>query len=659
MEKIDENYIKNRKIIENLPDDKKQKSELPKWLMIIRLFISLIWIVFQIYIMVYPLAPMIQRPLHVAFGVSLIFLFKPLKGVGLKKHIFSFIDLSCVIIPLIIGIYFIYNSTRIQNRIIFIDPIFLLDKIFCVFLVVLLIEAIRRTVGISLLSVVVAFLLYGWIGYIFPGWLKFDGIKFNEYVELLFLGDSGIFGIPVETSLRYVFYFVMFGAIYSAIGGSKLLVGLGLRLTQKQKGGSAKAAVIASSLMGTVSGSAVANVAATGVFTIPLMKQDGYDKETAGAIEAIASTGGQLMPPIMGIGAFIMAELLGVPYLRIALAGIIPALLFYISLFLLIDFKARAEGRGTIRFLSKENSPKKLMHFAHLFIPLFVIVFYIIRGYSPTIAAFYGSIAGIVVSFFRKETCLNFSKLIQMINSIGQQAASIVIPIASIGIIVGVAIQSNLALKFSSKLLQISGGSLTLSLIFIIMGCIILGMGLPTVAAYILSAVFFVPPLVKFGAIPLAAHFFVFYYSILAMVTPPVALASFTAAGLAGGNVVKTGIKAFSMSLVAFMIPFSFLFKPALLWEGKINSILITVLISLLGVVIWTASISGYIGIKLSIPLRFFLGFLALLMIIPKNMIVNLLAVVFSILVLLYIFKELLIKKLSIYKSYKNKINKS
>jgi len=650
VKKMNENCIKNRKIIENLTESKEQKSELAKWLITIRFFISLIWIVFQIYIIIYPLAPMVQRPLHVAFGVSLIFLFKPLKGTGLKKHIFSFIDLTCVIMPLIIGVYFIYNSIRIQNRIVFIDPIFPLDKIFCVFLVVLLIEAIRRTVGISLLSVVVAFLLYGWIGYIFPGWLKFDGIRFNEYVELLFLGDSGIFGIPVETSLRYVFYFVMFGAIYSAIGGSKLLVKIGLRLTQKQKGGSAKAAVIASSLMGTVSGSAVANVAATGVFTIPLMKQYGYDKETAGATEAIASTGGQLMPPIMGIAAFIMAELLGIPYLRIALAGIIPALLFYVSLFLLIDFKARAEGRGTIGFLSKENSPKKLMYFAHLFIPIFVIVFYIIRGYSPTIAAFYGSIAGIMVSFFRKETRLNFSKLIQIVNSIGQQAASIVIPIASIGIIVGVAIQSNLALKFSSKLLQISGGSLPISLIFIIMGCIILGMGLPTVAAYIMGAVFFVPPLVKFGAIPLAAHFFVFYYSVLSMVTPPVALASFTAAGLAGGNVTKTAIKAFLMSLVAFMIPFSFLFKPTLLWEGKINSILITVLLALVGVVIWTISLSGYSGylrVKLSVPIRLFLGFLAILIIIPKNMMVNLLAVVISILVLLYfIIKNPKLKKI-------------
>ena len=638
MEKTDENYVKNRKIIENLPDNKKQKSELPKWLMTIRFFISLIWIIFQIYIIIYPLAPMIQRPLHVVFGVSLIFLFKPLKGKGLKKHIFSFIDLSCVIIPLIIGIYFIYNSIRIQGRIVFIDPIFPLDKIFCVFLVVFLLEATRRTVGISLLSVVVAFLLYGWISYILPGWLKFEGIKFNEYVELLFLGDSGIFGIPVETSLRYVFYFVMFGAIYSAIGGSKLLVGIGLRLTQGQKGGSAKAAVIASSLMGTVSGSAVANVAATGVFTIPLMKQDGYNKETAGATEAIASTGGQLMPPIMGISAFIMAELLGVPYLRIALAGVIPALLFYISLFLLIDFGARAESKSTIRAFSQENTSKRLMHFAHLFIPLFVIVFYIIRGYSPTMAAFCGSITGIVVSFFRKETRLNFPKLIQIINSIGQQAASIVIPIASIGIIVGVAIQSNLALKFSSRLLQISGGSLIISLIFIIIGCIILGMGLPTVAAYILSAVFFVSPLVKFGASPLAAHFFVFYYSVLAMVTPPVALASFTAAGLAGGNVNKTGIKAFIMSLVAFMIPFSFLFKPSLLCEGNISNILITTLFALVGVVVWTASISGYIGVKLSVPLRFFLGFLALFIIIPTNLRVNTLATVFSILVFLYIF---------------------
>jgi len=409
---------------------------------------------------------------------------------------------------------------------------------------------------------------------------------------------------------------VLFGAIYSAIGGSRLLVELGLRLTRKQKGGAAKAAVIASSLMGTVSGSAVANVTTTGVFTIPIMIRTGYRKETAGAVEAIASTGGQLMPPLMGVGAFVMAELLGVQYLKIALSAVIPALLFYISLYFLIDFMARRQGIGSFEFAEGEGR-RKLLPMAHLAVPLLAVVFFIVRGYSPTMAALWGCAAGLAVSFVSRESRLDLRRAAEIINGTGRQAAAVAIPIAAIGMIIGVAIQSNLALKFSSRLIEISGGLLLPSLLIVVVGCIILGMGLPTVAAYIMGAIFFVPPLVKFGIPPLAAHFFVFYFSTLAMITPPVALASFTAAGLADANVTRTGLEAFVTSLVAFVIPFIFIFKPVLLWQGSLTDIILLSLFSATGTIIWAGALAGYLGRRLSVPLRLVLGVVSLVIILP------------------------------------------
>jgi len=600
-----------------LEEETRPAATDPGWARVIRFLLSLAWIGFQVYIIVNPaIAPMIQRPLHVMFAVSLVFLFRPLHGKGFARVPLRVFDLLAAAIPLAIGAYFIQHAQRMQTRIIMIDPVLGTDVALCVVLVVLLLEAVRRTVGWSLLGVVGFFLLYGWFGHLFPGWLRFDGIRLNDYVEMLFLSDSGIFGIPVETSLLYVFYFVLFGAIYSAIGGSRLLVELGLRLTRKQQGGAAKAAVIASSLMGTVSGSAVANVTTTGVFTIPFMIRSGYRKETAGAVEAIASTGGQLMPPIMGVGAFVMAELLGVPYLRIALSAVVPALLFYISLYFLIDFMARRRGIGSFEFAEGEGR-RKLLPMAHLAVPLLAVVFFIIRGYSPTMAALWGCVAALAVSFVSRESRLTLGRAAKIINDTGRQAAGVAIPIAAIGMIIGVAIQSNLALKFSSRLIEISGGLLLPSLLIVVVGCIILGMGLPTVAAYIMGAIFFVPPLVKLGILPLAAHFFVFYFSILAMITPPVALASFTAAGLADANVTRTGLEAFVMSLVAFVIPFIFIFKPALLWQGSLTDIILLSVFSAAGTIIWAGALAGFLGRSLSVPLRVVLGIVSLVIILP------------------------------------------
>jgi TRAP transporter 4TM/12TM fusion protein len=583
----------------------------PKWVTALRFGLAAIWISFQFYVIFYPLVPMVQRPLHVAFALSLVFLFKPTKLRGIPPTLLRITDLCFAAISVGMGVYFVYYKDRILERIVFVDKVFPLDSILCILLVIFLLEATRRTVGMSLFSVTLGFLIYGWFGSLFPGWLNFRGIGLEEYVEVLFLGDSGIYGIPVDTSLRYVFYFVAFGAIFAAVGGSRFLIDLGLKFTRKQKGGAAKAAVISSSLMGTVSGSAVANVTTTGVFTIPFMLRSGYSREVAGATEAIASTGGQLMPPVMGVGAFVMAEILDLPYLRIALAAAIPALLFYGSLYLLIDLRARRYGFKAIS-LDEDFSKVKMLPRIHLALPVLVIVWFIIKGYSPTYAAFWGCLSAILVSFFRRDTRPTPRGFIKIIDSTGRQASTVAIPIATIGIIIGVAIQSGLAMKFSTRLMEISGGSLFASLGFIIAGCIILGMGLPTVAAYIIGAIFFVPPLIKFGFLPLASHLFVFYFSILAMVTPPVALASFTAAGLAQGNVTKTGVQAFTMSFVAFLIPFVYLFNPALLWFGSIEEILLSAFLSACGVIAWSVAFTGYLKGNLRIIERVLFGLVSM-----------------------------------------------
>ncbi|TVQ37260.1 MAG: TRAP transporter fused permease subunit [Spirochaetaceae bacterium] len=608
--------LKKRPGDDAAPEQLRPKVEYANWEKLLQCVLAAAWIAFQLYVIFKPMVPMIQRPVHVMFAVALIFLWKPLAVGGRFRPLLRALDMLCVAIPLAMAYFFIVNRDRMLTRMVYIDPVLPIDIALAILLVILLLEATRRTVGYSLFAVVVVFLFYGWFGRIFPGWLGFRGIRLTGFVEILFLSDGGIFGIPVDTSLRYVFYFVLFGAIYSVLGGSRLLIELGLGLTRNAKGGAAKSAVIASSLMGTVSGSAVANVTTTGVFTIPFMIRSGETRVNAAATEAIASTGGQLMPPIMGIAAFVMAEFLGIPYSRIALAGVLPALLFYVSVFFLIDFSARRRGIGKV-VLDQEELKFRLRSLIHMIVPLLVVIYYIIRGSTPTMAAVFGAAAALVVGLLRKDTRLTAGKALKIVQDTGRQAATVAIPIATIGIIVAVAIESNLALKFSNRLMFISGGSVFLSLFFVVLGCIILGMGLPTVAAYIMGAVFFAPPLTALGFDRLAVHFFVFYYSVLAMITPPVALASFTAGGLAEADVTRTGLRAFVMSIVAFLIPFIFIFRPELLWSGPLLTIIERALYSLAAAVIWAGALAGYIGTRLSFVWRTVLGALALVVFLP------------------------------------------
>lgn len=558
-------------------------------------WVALGFILFQYWILYNPQQPQMERPIHLMFALLLTFLSRPVTLKNWSKVTSGLLNGFWLVTILIISGYFWLEMGRLQTRMENVSPVFWYDTAIAVALVLVLIEGVRRTVGNVLVAVIGAFLLYGFFGYVVPGTFGFSGLGLSQYAEILVMTTSGILGVTTETSVNFIFYFIVFGVVYSAVGGGGLFIDLAMKLVGKTRGGGAKVSIIGSSLMGTISGSAVANVTSTGVFTIPLMRKTGIDGERAAATEAIASTGGQLMPPIMGIAAFVMAELLIIPYAQIALAGLIPALAFYFALFVSSDLYARKTNVGTLTDADFKDVARVLPRL-HLLAPPIILILFLVAGYSAQLAATYATLTCLFVPFLRKSTHYSLNTLPAMVAASGQQAAVIAVPIASIGIVIAVAIQSNLALKFASSLVGAGGGSYVVSLLMVIVGCIIMGMGLPTVAAYIIGAILYVPALESLGVSPLEAHFFVMYFCVLSMVTPPVSLASFAAAGVANTDAIKTSLVAFRMCAVAFLIPFAFIADDALLFQGTATEIGIAGVGLILSTVLWSMGLTGYIS---------------------------------------------------------------
>ena len=566
-------------------------SAFPGSVAVLRIGLGAFWIAFQIYILFSPQAPLVERPLHLTLAATLLILWMPLKG-RRGGPFPRLADAAFVLSAIGTGAYYLVSSARLTERMEGVDPVHPVDIVFGLLCLAILFEGVRRAVGWQLLGVLIGFLAYGFLGAWMPGWLQFSGFGLHDAIEILTLSLNGILGITTGTSVQFVFYFILFGAVYGAIGGGRLIIDIGLRLTGAHSGGSAKAAVVSSSLMGSITGSAVANVAGTGVFTIPLMRRAGYSANMAGAMEAIASTGGQLMPPIMGVAAFVMAEMIQVDYGRIALAGLLPALAFYAALFLSVDLRARKTGIGTLSASELVAQPPILPRL-HLLLPPVLLVGLLVAGYSATYSAVLASLGCVVVSFATRESRLIGRTLVECIETATRQACQVAVPIAAIGIIIAVAIQSNLALKFSTELIAGSGSSIG-AMALIVLGCIVMGMGLPTVAAYLIGAILFVPALKDLGIEELPAHFFVMYYCVLSMVTPPVALASYAAAGISGGSAIKTSMNAFRLGLVCFLIPFAFAFDSRLLGQGDSLGIASAGLALLFGTAGWAVALVGY-----------------------------------------------------------------
>ncbi|MDQ0341018.1 TRAP transporter 4TM/12TM fusion protein [Caldalkalibacillus uzonensis] len=578
--------------------------------------LAICWSLFQLYTAGFAAFPAnVQRAIHVSFALALTFSLFPLTRDN-KKITWQILDYITIILPLVIGGYVVYHADRISSRIWHVDPVEGFDFWFGLLFILLVLEASRRAVGKVITLLAVIFIGYAYVGPYLSGLISHRGVNSEGLVDLLFLSPDGIFGVPIGVSAEYVFYFVLFGAFLEKSGGGQLFIDIAYRLTRHLKGGSAKAAIVSSALMGSVNGSAVGNVVSTGIFTIPLMKKTGYSKRDSAAIEALASTGGQIMPPIMGAAAFLMAEMIGIPYAEIILAALIPALLYFLSLLVIVHLKAKKDNLNANNENIKQQQDKILKRI-HLLLPLVILVTLIFLGYTLSTAAFWAIVSIVAVSYFRKDTCMGINKIASAMEDGAKQAVKVAIPCAVAGIIVGVISLSGLGLKFTDLIVQWSFGNLILAMILIAIGCIILGMGMPTTSAYIMGAILLTPALVQFEVERLAAHMFVLYFAVLSMITPPIALASYSAASISGAKMGETSIRALLFGLAFFLIPFSFVFNPSLLLIGEISEIIWTIFSTTLGIVALSVCIIGYLFANISWLMRSCMCAAAILMIVP------------------------------------------
>jgi len=439
---------------------------------------------------------------------------------------------------------------------------------------------------------------------------------------------EGIYWVPIGVSASYVILFVIFGAFLETTKTGDFFINIANSIAGKAQGGPAKVAVISSALFGTISGSAVANVVSTGTYTIPLMKKTGYKSYFAAAVEAVASSGGQLMPPVMGAAAFIISEMTGESYLKICIAATIPAILYYLGIFIAVHMEAKRIG---LKGLSSEEVPSffhTLKTQGYLALSAFVLIYFLaIKFTSPAYSVFWAIVAALILSFIKKETRLNFRMLLKTLEIGSKGAISVISACASAGIVVGVVTLTGLGLKFSSAILQLANANVYLTLIFTMIASLILGMGLPTTAAYIICAILAVPALTNLGINPLAAHLFVFYFAIISAITPPVALAAYAAAGIANTDPMKTGFTACKIGLVAFIVPYMFVLSPVLLMEGSITHIIWAFTTASLGTAILACASIGWLFTHLSKPIRLVL-FISSLLLIHTDFITDIIAAV-------------------------------
>jgi len=526
------------------------------------------------------------RAIHVAFALVLAFLVSPAKGGDTDNPgIFQYV---LAILSVIAAGYILFAQEYIDNRMIYVDDLVTEDWWLGTLMVLLLLEATRRSVGLALPLTAVAFLAYAVFGV---------GSDPAQLMEQLYLGTEGIFGIPVSVSATYVMLFILFGAMVERTGTGKLFMDFALALTGHTTGGPAKVACITSGLFGTVSGSAVANVMTTGAFTIPLMKRLGYRPAFAGAVEAVASTGGQIMPPIMGAAAFVMAEFLGVSYLTVAAYALIPAVLYFLSVFLAVHFEAKRTG---MKGLPKADLPRLglvLKEQGHLFLPMVVVVGALVAGYSAPRAALYGIASVLVAAGLRKSTrhYLAPRNIIEGLVAGARNTVSVALACGCAGIVIGVITLTGLGIEFTSLVLAASQNHLVLALVLTMIAGIILGMGMPTTPAYIVQVALLVPALVKLGIVVEAAHLFTFYFAILSAITPPVALAVYAANGLSNAGLWETGVAALKLGATGYIVPFMFVFGPSLLMIGEPFTIFTTAVTAILGVVCLSAGLAGYL----------------------------------------------------------------
>lgn len=552
---------------------------------------------------------MIQGSIHLLFILPLVFLNFPFN----KKNL-SIADIILAILGFMAAGYMFINYNEITMRY---GTVNTTDLIFGILAVVLVLEATRRTAGLALSLLAVIFILYAFTGTYLPGILGHQDYTLNQIIYQVYMTGEGIFGVPLTVAATVIVLYVLFGAFLDKSGGGMFFIDLANSLTGSLRGGPAKVAVVSSGLMGSISGSAVANVATTGAFTIPLMKKMGYAPYVAGAIEAVASTGGQIMPPVMGAVAFIMAEYTQIPYIEVIKYAVIPAFLYYFSVYWMVHLEAM---KSEIKGLSKEERPQLvevLKSKGHLLLPLIVLVYLLIKGYSPMLTGFYSIVFTIIIGAVRKETRLSLKNAVLALEDGAKSMLIISAACACAGIIIAIVTLTGIVANFSSILVDMAGGNVLFLSVLTAVASLIMGMGLPTAACYILLATMIAPALINLGVSVIAAHLFILYFGCISVITPPLALAAYTGAGIAGANINKTGFTAFKFGIAAYIVPFMFIFGPSLLWDGSIWEIITTIITSLVGITLLACGVQGWMLRKANVVERLFLIAAALCLIKP------------------------------------------
>lgn len=530
------------------------------------------------------------RSIHLTFVMVLIFLLYPARKKGMRSNP-SILDWAMVALSVVTGLYMVFANEQLAMRGGL--PI-TRDYVMGALAILVVLEAGRRALGKELPILGVLFLLYAYFGEYIPGTFGHSGFSINRIIAHMYVGSEGIFGVALGVSATFIFLFVLFGAFLGETGMAKLINDLSMAMAGTSPGGPAKVAVFASGIMGTISGSAVANVATTGAFTIPLMKGVGYKPHFAGAVEAVSSTGGQLMPPVMGAAAFIMAEFLNIPYKDIMIAALIPAFLYYLAVFTMVHLEAVKTGLVGV---PREQLPvlkMVLKERGHLVLPLIAIVYLLMKGVTPTFAAFYGILVAIGASFLRKSTRMSWRGLLMALEAGAKGSVSVAIATAVVGFIVGVSSLTSLGITLGDNMIAFAHGNLFATLVLTMITAIILGMGMPTTAVYIVGATIAAPALLKLGIAPLAAHLFVFYFGNISNVTPPVALAAFTGAGIAGSSPSQTGWAAARLASAGFLIPFIWIYSPALIAQGSIGHVLWAAVTATVGIITLACAVQAY-----------------------------------------------------------------
>lgn len=501
-------------------------------------------------------------------------------------------------------LYNIINNETLMKRMMQVDPVTPIQLVLGIVLIVSLLVLTKRSLGWAMPIIAVVFIIYAFTAKYMSGVLYYKGMSVSRFVEQMYLMFQGIFGEALNSSATFIVLFCVFGSFLQISGGGQFFMDFSKSIVGRFRGGPGMMTVFSCALMGTISGSAIANTAATGVFTIPFMRKCGYEKTFAGATVAVAASGAMIMPPVMGAGAFVMSEYMGISYGEICKFALVPAILFYLAVFIQTYLEARKHNLNGIPAEEIEPLGSVVKRGGHLAIPLFVIVGFLVAGYSAMRAGLYGIVAVFVVSFFRKDTRMTPKKLFEALNLGAKSSISVAVACACAGIIIGVLRLTGLGLKFTSAIMSISGGNVLIALILTMVASIILGMGIPPTAVYVMQAALTAPALVQLGLEPIQAHLFIFYFSCMAGITPPVAICAYTAAPMCDSNPAKVGYKAFALALSSFVVPYVFAFGTGILLIGSPMEIILSIITCILGIIMVAIGVVGWLGREMHIVIR-------------------------------------------------------